>query len=293
MEPAEGSRSLNYSSLSLSSPYSRRFYFPVFQKVRENARRASCQSNEKQLGLAFIQYQQDADEKNPCADNDFAAGGGFGVGWAGRIYPFVKSTGVFGCPDDPTSPTAAGKYKCSYGMNESLYQGGVIQCPQLYPTSYGSISGWNSPANTVLLFEVQKVGDNGGGVNMTDPHEQPTFNGGGASAGGLGSYSGNFSGEQPISEHVTGVYATGPIGGNTGLVSTPKTGVHSDGSNFLAADGHVKWLRGIAVSGGGPAADANQPEVDSATQDATTASGTSKMTLSDGKTGVAMTFSPI
>lgn len=28
--------------------------FPVFQKVRENARRASCQSNEKQIGLAFI-----------------------------------------------------------------------------------------------------------------------------------------------------------------------------------------------------------------------------------------------
>ena len=28
--------------------------FPVSQKVRENARRASCQSNEKQIGLAFI-----------------------------------------------------------------------------------------------------------------------------------------------------------------------------------------------------------------------------------------------
>ncbi len=33
--------------------------FPVFQKVRENARRATCQSNEKQMGLAILQYEQD------------------------------------------------------------------------------------------------------------------------------------------------------------------------------------------------------------------------------------------
>jgi len=30
--------------------------FPVFQKVRENARRASCQSNEKQLALGVTIY---------------------------------------------------------------------------------------------------------------------------------------------------------------------------------------------------------------------------------------------
>ena len=36
--------------------------FPVFQKVRENARRAACGSNEKQLALGVLMYAQDYDE---------------------------------------------------------------------------------------------------------------------------------------------------------------------------------------------------------------------------------------
>lgn len=39
--------------------------FPVFQRVRENARRAACQSNLKQIGLAMVQYTQDSDERLP------------------------------------------------------------------------------------------------------------------------------------------------------------------------------------------------------------------------------------
>src|SRR4051794_33716576 len=84
--------------------------FPVFSRVRENARRTSCQSNLKQIGLGFLQYAQDYDERlplgmnvKPAADWPMDNRGG----WAGQIYPYLKSAQVFHCPSDP-------KYNFSY-----------------------------------------------------------------------------------------------------------------------------------------------------------------------------------
>src|ERR1700709_140711 len=39
--------------------------FPVFAKAREKARQTTCASNERQLGLATLQYVQDYDEAFP------------------------------------------------------------------------------------------------------------------------------------------------------------------------------------------------------------------------------------
>ncbi|MHB1191040.1 MAG: type II secretion system protein, partial [Armatimonadota bacterium] len=43
--------------------------FPVFAAAREKSREAVCQSNLRQIGMAFSLYAQDYDETYPCTNN--------------------------------------------------------------------------------------------------------------------------------------------------------------------------------------------------------------------------------
>ena len=102
--------------------------YPVYHRAGPGPRRTSCQSNLKYLGLGLIQYSQDADEKFPVGVN------ALNNGWAGQIYPYVKSTGAFHCPDDP----GVGHF-ISYAQNQ-----------RIAGQSYGQFA---VPAYTVALYE--------------------------------------------------------------------------------------------------------------------------------------------
>ena len=222
--------------------------FPVFAKAREKARQTSCASNEKQLGLAFVQYAQDYDELYPCGVTFDGSGGSdtmtsnccfpwtVGSGWAYQIYSYVKSTGVYACPDDSTGGTPV-----SYGYNNMLLGVGG----NWGGFAIGNTSKLVSPSVTVLLSEVR-----GPSVNFT---QQEARLGGGVFDDTImdGSYNCDGYVVQNAGVELTD---TGPLD-TTGVQPTygnfdPQflTGRHTDGSNFLFFDGHVKWMRGSNVS---------------------------------------------
>lgn len=81
--------------------------FPVFGRARENARRTSCLSNLKQMGLGMLQYAQDYDETNPVRwwDANGSGGGnpdGMDMVWQDMIYPYIKSAQIYTCPSRST-----------------------------------------------------------------------------------------------------------------------------------------------------------------------------------------------
>ncbi|BDI28797.1 hypothetical protein CCAX7_008480 [Capsulimonas corticalis] len=210
--------------------------FPVFAKVREKARQTSCASNQKQLGLALMQYVQDNDEFYPSGTRGTDPSNlNTGEGWASQIYTYVKSTAVYQCPDDPTKGS-----HISYTY--SLCLGG------------SSSAAMTSSTKTILLSEGQN--------DTTDPTNASEV--GSATTDGLPYHpcagggpiwcdyrADNFVGGPPL--QATGVLdgqGTTSVGtGNWGYY-TAKGGRHNEGANYLMADGHCKWYLPAAVSAG-------------------------------------------
>ena len=183
--------------------------FPVFAKAREKARQASCQSNEKQIGIGILQYIQDNDEFLPPAGSNGTAAGGpysdsdsggkFGS-WAQRIIPYVKSVQVYKCPSNPSSA--------------NLQNGGTdYNGNPAFPISYA-----------VSLHYFGYQGDN---PNPTASINSPA--------------SKIMLGEQTAG-NVSMVAADWVGGGNTIWRDRGFAG-HTGRTNYLFGDGHVKSLK--------------------------------------------------
>ena len=88
------------------------FLGPVFSRSSDNARRAACQSNLKQIGLGIAQYVQDYDELYPRVSvhpvTTNVAPYSRTYGWADALYPYLRSVQVYQCPSDKRPPNRKG-----------------------------------------------------------------------------------------------------------------------------------------------------------------------------------------
>jgi prepilin-type N-terminal cleavage/methylation domain-containing protein/prepilin-type processing-associated H-X9-DG protein len=190
--------------------------FPVFAQAREAARKASCQSNLKQIGNAWMMYVQDYDEKaclNTWNSRTFGdqpelppATGVLQV-FGQRLQPYLKNYQVLNCPSaslpwvtQDTQEQPPVNIRGSYAMH-----------------SYGhwAMAEIEFPAEFFLVWDTT-------GRNV-------------ANGGQCGSDSNAWIG----SENIVGYY------------NWTKNGCfaarHMDQINMLFADTHVKTLRCAAV----------------------------------------------
>ncbi len=206
--------------------------FPVFAKAREKARQTSCASNEKQIGLAMIQYCQDNDGYVPSQNvypgnpphmddaEDFEV--------AAKLNTYAKSFAVFKCPD-------------------SGFAIGTVQAKQHF---YNYIP----PPHTVGLPDGASgdVGYSGLYADIYPPmdyHMNASF----YNTGGHRELMRNLDDKDICSAANVGMFIDFPPAPNTTVNPSPgatfwaaggaqPNGRHSDGDNVLFADGHAKWF---------------------------------------------------
>ncbi len=117
--------------------------FPVFARARENARRASCQSNQKQMALGIMQYTQDYDERMPY--HWLPGSTRVEDQWIMTLQPYMKSTQVFFCPSasGKNSGAAITTSNIAYGYNHATLTGRAL-------------AAINVPSETLMLADTGK-----------------------------------------------------------------------------------------------------------------------------------------
>ena len=253
--------------------------FPVFARARENARRSSCQSNLKQIGIGAMQYVQDYDEKYPQAywyKNDTGGSGGY-VHVSAIIQPYLKSEQIWKCPSseglpatnnfDPQFlklPNAQFAPQGNPGTDKQAKNLSYVFNSAVIPrkrkssdiVNTVSMSAVDETATTIMAVDMNDSADCLSGTSNasgTALKSHRSANGVAADSGGTTIYAGEHEtgGTAPAAVYPVNIaYANKVI---DDCKTTPSTSYphityvggkdHFDGANYLFADGHVKFQK--------------------------------------------------
>lgn len=206
--------------------------FPVFAQARAKARQVACLSNARQIGTAQAMYSQDYDETLPLdtyypfctytTPSDFRI-----PKWMDMIYPYVKNTQLFTCPDFPADSSHHEKYvyQPATCTGARATQFGTYVLNGVYPamtavSAHGPsgkpLAQIASPTETIFVVESGDWGVDRSAVEgwTNNPRVVKT----------------NF----PVTLNAV-------IGGKDSVVNKL---YHNNGMNVVWCDGHAKWQGG-------------------------------------------------
>ncbi len=135
--------------------------FPVFAQAREAARKTTCLSNLKQLGLGMTMYASDNDEQAVPWNLRYRDKNQYdqfkvSLSWDRLIQPYIKNNNVLACPSDSgsTKPILPGH---GLVIRSYTYPGNIGGgwCPWTPPRSLASMP---QPSQTVVLIERDNCG---------------------------------------------------------------------------------------------------------------------------------------
>jgi prepilin-type processing-associated H-X9-DG protein len=206
--------------------------FPVFSRARENARRASCQSNLKQIGLASAQYTQDYD--GYFVPGLIAIGGRYTCPTK-SLEPYMKSAQIWRCPSDSNpvrDPRAVmdDPYEKSYIINPLVHGDGQGQ------NATGGVTWSVSP---ILESRLTKSSET---ISFLESYWQTPS----SSIGAAVPYPVTRDNNTPIFSPINA--ASSPSQAQLDATNIAYNR-HLGGANYLFCDGHVKFLHWEATLG--------------------------------------------
>ena len=213
--------------------------FPVFAQAREKARQITCASNLKQIGLATVQYCIDDDNLLPPADSNNVDGY---VIFA-KEMPYIKSFAVLKCPDSPVKEGTDQDAQANNGGGNYLLPP-ADGCIGLAPPTDAADSAGG--ANAPYFSDIYPPTD----YEVTNSMYQWSGNIGEHCSGAWGGFGAPYSQDDPyITSPAKVVFAIDfpeatfdwPGAAWWAQQGALPNGRHTNGSEALFMDGHVKY----------------------------------------------------
>jgi prepilin-type N-terminal cleavage/methylation domain-containing protein/prepilin-type processing-associated H-X9-DG protein len=125
--------------------------FPVFAQAKAAAKKTSCVSNERQIGMGFLLYFNDNDDQFPFVKGELP--------WVDTMQPYLKSRAILRCAADDSQnwvtplPGKTTVRKTSYTLNGYLAPGNSTDAQG---GNFPSVSMVDKPAQVIFLAESAK-----------------------------------------------------------------------------------------------------------------------------------------